>query len=424
MPLPLRRRAAGLIAALGLTASALALTPGAVPAAHAAPTGGGSIVYIKDYNVWITDGDGSVHRQVTRGGTAAAPWRSPSQSDAGVVVAHRAGAIYRMNQRGEVFNAFYPPALFDAIGTTLSGRDLTETAISPDGSKIAYTYYKYSLSKKRWATGFTASDRATDPTKYDIAFFDKPSWVTNSRVVLSHWYRNKAHLFDLGGRDIPWFNESYYTPNAKELTDLEVSRDGEWTVGVRGDVGDQSVVVIHNDGDVRTSAAPWTPVFGVTNPCNIGLADGNLTSPTIAPDGSVLAWAEPAGVFRSSGMTCDPGTRVDIMVAPGGSSPSWSRAAVGQTPSVRHFVAKKRPKVLGPARARKTLRVYAGAWSPAPASVSYQWLRDGKRIAGATKAAYKVRKKDRRHRIAVSVTVRRTGYYVPATVTSTAVRVR
>jgi len=424
MKAAVRRRTAGAITALALATTTLALNPGAAPAAHAAPSGGGSIVYIKDHNVWITDGDGSTHRQVTRGGTAADPWRSPTQSDAGVVVAHRAGAIYRMNQRGEVFNAFSPPKLFDAIGTPLSGRDLTETAISPDGTKIAYTYYKYALAKKRWATGFTAADHATDPMKYDIAFFDKPSWVTNSRVALSHWYRNKAHLVDLGQREIPWFNESFYTPNPKELTDLEVSRDGQWTVGVRGDVGDQSVVVIHNEGDVRTSTHPWTPVFGVTDPCNIGLADGNLTSPTIAPDGSVVAWAEPTGIFRSSAMTCDPSTRVDISIAPGGSSPSWSKATIGHTPSVRHLAAKKRPKVLGTARVSKSLRAYAGSWSPKPASVSYQWLRDGKRISGATKSSYKPKRADRRHRIAIAVTVRGRGYYAATTATSPAVRVR
>ncbi|MBN9612009.1 MAG: hypothetical protein J0H64_00820 [Actinobacteria bacterium] len=422
----LRRRALGAAVALGIAATALAAPViGSAPAAHAA-TGGGSIVYIKNYNVWITDGDGTVHKQIVGGGTKANPWRSPTQSDAGVVVAHRAGVVYRMNQRGQLFNAFVPPKLFDSIGNTLSGRDLTETAISPDGSKIAYTYFKYSLGKKRWATAFTASDRITDPMKWDIAFFDKPSWVTNSRVAVNNWTRLDSHLIDLGQRDIPWFSERFYTPDPKELSDLEVSRDGRWTVGVRGDVGDQSVVMIRNEGDVRTSASPWKPVFGMSNPCNIGLADGNLTSPTIAPDSSTVAWAEPSGIYRASGLSapCDPATKVDILVAAGGSNPSWSKAAIGQTPAVKHLALKKKPKVTGKARVGKTLRVSRGTWSPAPISVSYQWTRDGKSISGATKTKYKLRKKDRRHRIAVKVIVRGSGYYTSTVKKTASVRVR
>ncbi|GAA1517662.1 PD40 domain-containing protein [Nocardioides humi] len=424
------RRGLGSAIALGIAATVLGIVPGGapVPAAQAA-TGGGSIVYIKDHNVWLTDGDGSVHRQVTNGGTAADPWQSPTQSDNGVVVAHHGGIVYRMNQRGEVFNAFDPPDLYDAIGNTVSGRDLTETAISPDGARIAYTYFKLALGEKRWVTGFTAADHPTDPGQWGLAFYDKPSWVTNDRVVLNHWYRNKVHLYDLGRRDIPWFSESDYETNRKELSDMEVSRDGRWTVGVRGDVGDESIVVIPNGGEVRTSATPWKPVYGQTRYCNIGLADGDLHEPTIAPDGSTLAWAEPDGIYRASDMNCSSETRVDILLAPGGSDPAWSAAAIGQTPDLpapgtgQHLTLEKKPKVSGAPRVGKKLKAKAGTWVPSPTSVTYQWTRDGKAIRGATKATYRLKRKDRGHKISVKITVGRSGYATTVKKTA-AVRVR
>jgi len=105
------RRRIGSGIALGVVTAGLSLASpthvGGPTVAYAA-TGGGSIVYVKDHNVWITDGDGGSQRQVTVGGTAADPWQSPTQSDSGVVVAHRGGLIYRMNQRGEVFNVTDP----------------------------------------------------------------------------------------------------------------------------------------------------------------------------------------------------------------------------------------------------------------------------------------------------------------------------
>ena len=44
-----------------------------------------SIVYVKDANVWLASGDGGSQYQVTTDGTAAQPYRSPSQADDGTI---------------------------------------------------------------------------------------------------------------------------------------------------------------------------------------------------------------------------------------------------------------------------------------------------------------------------------------------------
>jgi hypothetical protein len=74
------------------------------------------------------------------------------------------------------------------------------------------------------------------------------------------------------------------------------------------------------------------------------------------------------------------------------------------------------PRVTGKARAGRRLRAVAGTWAPAPVTLTYQWLRNGKAIKGATGTSYRVGRKDRGKRIAVRVTGSRPGF-------ATAVRV-
>lgn len=61
------------------------------------------------------------------------------------------------------------------------------------------------------------------------------------------------------------------------------------------------------------------------------------------------------------------------------------------------------PKILGKKKVGKVLRVKAGKWNPSPTALSYQWYRNGHRIAGATAKSYRLAAKDRRKRIQVRV---------------------
>lgn len=425
-----RRSAVVLIAALLAGAPAIAAADPGPARVAASSTSPGSIVFVKDHNVWIADGDGGDQRQVTSGGTPDDPWQSPTQSDGGYVVAHRSGYIYRMNQHGHVFNAMDPADLDDAIGNRLGGRDLTETAISPDGTRIAFTYFKFSFGEKRWVTGFTTAHAPSVAGQWGVAYHDKPAWVTNNRVVVNAWYRNRSHLYDLGADDRPWFNERDYQATVqKEVSDLEVSRDGKWVVGVRGDVGDEGILISRVNGNVQTGA-PTTPAV----PCEIGPDDPQLREPTIAPDSSALAWAEPDGIWKATRFDCDPSTPIERII-PGGSDPSWSPAVIGNTPptpitrpgdtpgATSKFALKAKPRVTGKALVKRTLKAAQGAWSPRPSAYSYQWLRDGRKIAKATKRTYKVAKRDRKHRISVKVTAKRSGY-ASSSATSRALRIR
>lgn len=75
------------------------------------------------------------------------------------------------------------------------------------------------------------------------------------------------------------------------------------------------------------------------------------------------------------------------------------------------LVNKQAPGVIGTKRFTHTVTASPGRWSPAPQRASYQWLRDGVPIAGATARRYRFAPEDVGHRVRVQVVVRAAGYH-------------
>jgi hypothetical protein len=70
------------------------------------------------------------------------------------------------------------------------------------------------------------------------------------------------------------------------------------------------------------------------------------------------------------------------------------------------------PVISGTAKVGSTLKVSAkGTWKPAPATYSYQWLRDGAEISGANAASYALAPADAGAAIKVKVEAKKDGYY-------------
>ncbi len=74
------------------------------------------------------------------------------------------------------------------------------------------------------------------------------------------------------------------------------------------------------------------------------------------------------------------------------------------------LITPAKPKIKGKLKVGKKLKVVAGDWKPGSVKLRYTWLRNGKVIKGATKASYKLTKKDRRKKISVRVTATKTHY--------------
>jgi hypothetical protein len=81
----------------------------------------------------------------------------------------------------------------------------------------------------------------------------------------------------------------------------------------------------------------------------------------------------------------------------------------------------KKPRIAGKGKVGGKLTVSKGTWSVKPASVEYQWLRDGKAIAGATHVSFKVTQADAGATLSVRVTASAPGH---GKVTVTTAKVR
>lgn len=410
--------------AVALIAGALVVAAPRTPAAQAA-TMAGSIVFIKNHNVWVSRPDGSGQRALTTNGTSSSPWRSPDQSDVGTVVATRGTRVYRMNQWGTELNSIDPPDLRSS-GDELIGGRLTHVTISPDGSKITYTYEKFSCPpglppkpcKMRWVTGITAANRFTPATNYGVMYYDHPTWLTNSRLMLNGGGFDQMYLFDVARGPMFWFHEGMYPgSDFKALADGAVSRNGALMVTVRGEFQDARIRTYALPGNPRSGGVPALPEPA----CETDTMTG-FNSPTFAPDSSALAWEQPNGIWiKEDPIDCSVPA---VLTIPSAKQPAWSASGYQtRRPAPITFGLTKAPKITGSAKAGRTLRVSAAAWTSVPSSTTYRWYRNGRAIGGATKSSYKVKKADRKRKLSVKVTVRKSGY-ATRTVATKSVRVK
>ncbi len=296
-----------------LAVAAVLLLPAA---AHA-----DSIVFVKDANVWAASPDGSNQRQLTRDGTADHPYRSPSQADDGTVAASYLDSIRLIRRDGSRIRELDPPALTNSVSHTMDGTPV-DVAISPDGTKIAYTLVNASCPVgascgARAATGYVTSTGSPLPGNL---YLSNPSWVGNGRTLVFGGYLHQVNTHDLGAaEDVHWFDD-YEIVGQMDSTDLG---DGELTAQ-----GDKLALVRNYGSDTHimwytTNGAP--PALP-TMQCATGKLEG-LHGPTWAPDGQSLAWGEPDGVWiKPSALDC---TVQPSLVIPGGSEPDWGPANAG-----------------------------------------------------------------------------------------------
>lgn len=327
---------------LALLGVGLMIAPGSSAASQ------GSIVYIKDHDVWIANADGSGQYRVTRTGTYEQPWRSPTQADDGTIAASHYDQIVRMKQNGTVINAINPPPLSNSVSHMVDGVPY-KVAISPNGKLITWAFATYECPigvscGARTVTGYTAADRLTDPKQYGSTYFTDPSWIGNTRTLQSGGYGSQVNIHELGGGDpVHWFDDSDYAENDTDLSDAELSPDGSRLAAVRGYGTGTHIIWYTVSGNARSGPPPAVP----TAECVTGELEG-LSGPTFSPDSKELVWQEPDGIwFKTNLGVCD-GPQPRLLI-PGGSEPDWGPARVDPGPrvddpiSVRQLSPKLRP---------------------------------------------------------------------------------
>ena len=322
-----------------LALAALLLAPASAGAAS------GSIVYVKDGDVWLSNPEATQQYRVTYDGGYSAP----SQADDGTIVALRDHQVVRRTPSGTPVGA-----PLDLIGGPLAGGDKFygpySARVSPDGTRVAFwfgmytQYYGTACQCYLWHVQSYAAwsyvDRFTDPT--EVGYLKEaqyPYWIDNARVVTSDPdFSPGVSTWLLGGGDD--HTQQWFSTGQNPTIETAISRDGQRLATVEGyDTGHGGATV-----ETWTANGPgWTPdgppwdswdpsrpkPNEPTQRCAWNASGDNLfQSISFSPEGDALAVAIPEGVMEIT-LPADPadcaGVKIGLL-AKGGTEPMWSAA--------------------------------------------------------------------------------------------------
>ena len=122
-------------------------------------------------------------------------------------------------------------------------------------------------------------------------------------------------------------------------------------------------------------------------------------------------------------LEADRGSRLSVTVTASktGILPaSVTSAQTSVVPPLLPLESMPTPSINGTSTVGSTLTAAPGQWAPAPVALSYQWIRNGTSIGGATASTYELVADDLGTSISVSVTGKRVGF-IPATRSSATV---
>jgi hypothetical protein len=328
-------------------AAALCVLAIAAPAASA-----DSIAYVKDGNVFLTTSDGARQFQVTFDGG----YSDVSQADDGTMIALHGINLRKLDRQGTVLADFQTPVSDARPAPAKTFYGPFDPAISPDGTKVAYSYYYMTQSQSptcfpptcyttinEGGTGYSYSDRMTawdEPGLRKHSGWRFPAWVDNSKLVLS----NPTHLpNDDVVVDIPegtsvgmlksWFTDA--VQNNPGVGGGDVTRDQRKLAFQTGE--NNSTLSVYS-----TAGVPSTFRDGYDDPeinpvvCYrySGPTGGQFGIPSFAPAGNKIAFSEGDGIHVadvpdfSGGCTMAGATQDPALLIAGATEPDWGPADV------------------------------------------------------------------------------------------------
>jgi hypothetical protein len=312
-----------------------------------------SIAYIKSGDVWLSTGDGSRQYRVTTTGRYA----DVSQADDGTMIALTGVRLHRLDRRGNVLADFDTPVSDTRPAPAKTFYGPFDPAISPDGTKVAYTFHYMTQSQSptcfpptcfvginEGGTGYSWADRQTgwdDPALGKHTGWRNPVWVDEDTTMLSdptHMPNYDVILDTLSDGDSGNLVHGWFSDTAEgnpHTSGGDITRDRAKMAFATGE-NDSTLTVYavpqfpttFKDGDAPVSARP-NICYRYSGP------NGSYSTPTFSPDGGRLAWAEDDGIkvvtvpsFPGGACTLDGATPSAPLVIPGGSQPDWGPADV------------------------------------------------------------------------------------------------
>jgi hypothetical protein len=311
-----------------------------------------SIAYIKDGDVWLSTGDGSRQHRVTSTGRYA----DVSQADDGTMIALTGVRLHRLDRQGRVLADFDTPVSDTRPAPAKTFYGPFDPAISPDGTKVAYTYHYMTQSQSptcfppacfvgfnEGGTGYSWADRQTgwdDPALGKHTGWMFPSWVDNDTVLLSdptHMPNYDVILDTVSDGDTGNLVHNWFSDTAEGNPGVgggDVSRDRKKMAFVTGE--NDSTLTVYSIASFPTtfpdSEAPASTRPGICYRYS-GVA-GRYSTPTFSPSGGQLAWSEDTGIkivtvpSFAGGCTTAGATPTAPLVIPGGKNPDWGPANV------------------------------------------------------------------------------------------------
>ena len=303
---------------------------------------GSSLVYVKDYNVWLANADGTAQRPVTTDGFKELPYESPSQADDGTILAGRGLKFVKLDRQGNRIGELLPSVLVGKPENAYAVGPF-DPKISPDGHKLVYWI-------GTWSTWFDYGTNTTwtDPQDAVIwqdadsgaqlgftMFYQEPSWLQDSAHALLNQPDNRnapqiaAAAIGVNHNDVSHvFSDSDSKPAgeyySQDVGDAEATPAGDKLAALRGPSAETIRFY-----DLRGGAP-------VVSACYLGdPVGGSAADPTWAPDGSALAWAEGDGIWMTpvgALDTTDCSWGQPRLLIPGGSQPDWGPSGVTGDP--------------------------------------------------------------------------------------------
>src|SRR4051794_16502224 len=203
-----------------------------------------SIAYVKDGNVFLSTPDGSRQSQVTTAGG----YSDVSQADDGTMIALHGVRLHRLGRDGTLQADFDTPVSDTRPAPSKTFYGPFDPAISPDATKVAYTYYYMTQSQNgtcfpptcvttinEGGTGYSWADRQTGWDEPGLGYhsgWHHPAWVDDDFTMLAnptHWPNDDVILDRIsdggnghGNMVMDWFSDANGNPH---VSGGDITRD-------------------------------------------------------------------------------------------------------------------------------------------------------------------------------------------------------